>query len=274
MNNVRPQSLIFTLLGDYVHPPDEELRIGSLIKLLALFGLSPEVVRTTVSRMVRRGWLQSERVSNISYYSATPAAKKVIAEGAARIFDFHDESPAWNGRWQLVTYSIPEVEREARDQFRRELTWLGYGSLTNTVWLSPRDHRAQIEALVDSLDIKACVQLFDSHLDGFSSPTYVAARCWDLAGINAGYAAFIRKYEPALRICQRRLSAGGYLDPAESFVQRFMLIHEYRGFPYSDPYLPCELLPYDWLGFQAIGLFREYHRLLADAANNFFESVK
>lgn len=274
MNSVRPQSLIFTLYGDYVHPPDDRLRIGSLVRLLALFGLSPEVVRTTVSRMVRRGWLESERVSNVFYYSATPAAKKVIAEGAARIFHSPGPTQAWNGRWQLVTYSISEAERQARDQLRRELMWLGFGSLTNTVWLSPHNRRAEIEALVNSLHVKGCVHLFDSQLDGSTPAAHVAARCWDLAGINAGYAAFIDKYEPAFRDRRKRLAAGLPIDPADCFVQRFMLIHEYRGFPYSDPYLPCELLPHDWQGFQAAALFHEYHELLTDPANEFFESVK
>lgn len=274
MNNVRPQSLIFTLYGDYVRQPDDRLRIGSLIRLLSLFGLSPEVVRTTVSRMVRRGWLQSERVSNVSYYSVTASAKNVIAEGAARIFHSSDHAPAWNGRWHLVTYSIPEVERESRDQFRRELTWLGFGALTNTVWLSPHNQRIRIEALVDSLHIKGCVQLFESQLEGFTPAAQVAARCWDLTEINAEYAAFVDKYEPAFRDRQRRLAAGEHIDPADAFAQRFSLVHEYRKFPYSDPYLPCELLPRDWRGFHAAALFREYHNLLADSANEFFESVK
>jgi phenylacetic acid degradation operon negative regulatory protein len=274
MNNVRPPSLIFTLFGDYVHPPEARVRISSMIRLLALFGLSAQVVRTTVSRMVRRGWLQAERVGNVSYYSTTPAANKVIEEGTARIFQSHQEEPPWNGCWQLVTYSVPETQREARDQFRRELTWLGYGLLTNTIWLSPHDHRAEIGSLVVSLHIQPYVQLFDAQLAGFITPSEVAARCWDLGEINAEYDAFIRKYEPPFRDCERRLAASEGVDPAECFVRRFMLIHEYRGFPYNDPYLPSELLPRDWLGLKAAALFREYHSLLTDCANRYFESVK
>jgi phenylacetic acid degradation operon negative regulatory protein len=273
-NNVRPQSLIFTLFGDYIRNSDERIRIGGLIKLLALFGLSAEVVRTTVSRMVRRGWLQVERVGHISYYSLTPAAKKVIEEGAARIFQFHDLAPPWNGCWQLVTYSIPEQQREARDRFRRELTWLGFGLLTNTVWLSPHHHRVRIEGLADSLHIKACVQLFEGRLDGFTPAPEVAARCWNLTEINAEYAAFIEKYEPPFRQCQKRLAAAEAMDQAECFVQRFILVHEYRRFSYRDPYLPIELLPRAWRGREAVALFREYHRLLADGANEYFEGQR
>jgi phenylacetic acid degradation operon negative regulatory protein len=273
MINARPQSLIFTLFGDYLHDREEGIRIGSLIKLLALFGPSAQVVRTTVSRMVARGWLRTERVCSASYYSTTPAAKKVIEEGIARIFRSNEQEPRWNGCWQLVTYSIPERRREARDRFRHELAWLGYGLLTNTVWLSPHNHRAQIEKLVDTLRIRHYVQLFDGRLDGFNAAGEVAARCWDLAEINAEYGAFIRKYEPGFHDCQNRHGASEEIGPAEFFVRRFRLVQEFRRFPYTDPYLPSELLPCDWLGLKAAALFREYHRLLAEGANRYFDSV-
>jgi phenylacetic acid degradation operon negative regulatory protein len=42
--------------------------------------------------------------------------------------------------------------------------------------------------------------------------------------------------------------AGDGPEPRECFVQRFMLIHEYRSSPYVDPNQPSELLPDGWLG--------------------------
>jgi phenylacetic acid degradation operon negative regulatory protein len=50
-------------------------------------------------------------------------------------------------------------------------------------------------------------------------------------------------------------------------------VHEYRYFPFSDPYLPHELLPEDWLGRAAINLFRAYHDLLRDRANAYVDEV-
>jgi phenylacetic acid degradation operon negative regulatory protein len=67
--------------------------------------------------------------------------------------------------------------------------------------------------------------------------------------------------------------AGDGMEPQECFVQRFLLIHEYRSSPYMDPNLPLELLPDDWLGEKAAQLFQQYHDLLVDEAEAFVDSV-
>jgi phenylacetic acid degradation operon negative regulatory protein len=270
-NGVRPQSLIFTLFGDYIRYRDNRIRIGSLVKLLALAGVSEPAVRTTVSRMVRRGWLESERVGKTSFYVFTSQARKLIEEGALRIFDFSAPPDQWNGCWHLVTYSIPEAQRDARDQFRRELGWLGYGMLANAVWVSPYNQRAGVEELVTALGIKPHVQVFSAQLEGFISAEQVVARCWNLGALNAEYAAFIEKYAQLFADLHAR--AGAALDDSEYFARRLLLIHEYRRFPYRDPHLPLELLPHDWHGRQAAALFHKYHEQLAERANKYFEAV-
>ena len=52
-----------------------------------------------------------------------------------------------------------------------------------------------------------------------------------------------------------------------------MLIDEYRRLPFFDPDLPKELLPEDWLRPQAAALFHQYHDLLDEKANEYFDSV-
>ncbi|MBI3734474.1 MAG: phenylacetic acid degradation operon negative regulatory protein PaaX [Chloroflexi bacterium] len=270
---IRPQALIFTLFGDYVCQRSDRIWIGSLIRLLALFGVSEQATRTTVSRMTRRGWLCLSRTGTRAGYALTPAASRLIEEGTARIFQPPTAGEGWDGLWSLVAYSIPEEQRESRDRFRRELGWLGYGMLTNALWISPNDRRARVADLVEALQIKPCVQSFSGHLDGFVSCRELAARCWNLADLNAAYAAFIEKYQPQLCDYQRRLTAQPPPEDRHCFAQRFMLTHEYRRFPYRDPRLPAELLPADWRGADAQSLFQTYHRLLADPANRYFDAI-
>lgn len=272
-NGIRPQSLIFTLYGDYVHSPSNHLSIRSLIRLLALFGISESAVRTTVSRMARRGWLALERTGNTSAYVLTPNSRGLIQEGTGRIFNTPTTPPPWNHCWHLVTYAIPEERRAARDQFRRELGWLGYGMLTNTVWVSPRNQRVRVETLAARLDIEPFVQAFSAESEGFTPCAELAARCWNLGDLNAAYAAFIASHAPALEQYRTELDAGREPDDSQCFARRLLLIHEYRKFPYRDPYLPLELLPQAWQGWQAATLFQEYHDLLAVGANRFFEAV-
>lgn len=272
-NGVRPQSLLFTLYGDYIFARDNRITIRSLIKLLALFGISEQAVRTTVSRMTQRGWLAVARSENISHYIFTAPAQQLIQNGRERIFEAPRAAEPWNHCWHLVTYFIPEEHRRARDQFRRELSWLGYGMLTNTVWVSPRNQQQSVQAIAARLEIQNFVQTFHAQAEGFMSPREFVARCWDLSALNHDYCDFIARHAPVATFYRARFAANAPVDAGECFARRVLLIHQYRKFPYRDPYLPLELLPQDWRGWEATTLFGELHALLAPYANAYFEAV-
>lgn len=273
MSNIRPQSMIYTLYGDYIRHAGGSIWIGSLIRLLSHFDVSQQAVRSTVSRMTRRGLLSVDRIGTRSFYSLTEVSAKTIEEAAARIFHAHSPRDRWDGYWRLVNYSIPENAREARDRLRRELEWMGFGMLTNALWISPHDYHREVEQLADALGMRACVEMFTARHDGFADPQAIVVRCWNLPAINARYTAFIEKYKPMYEQHLRLLSRGDDLELSQYFVHRFNLIHEYRRFPFKDPELPSNLLPADWRGMEAADLFRQYHDLLAEKANAFFYSV-
>ena len=47
---IRPQSMLFTLYGDYIVHRGGEVWVGSLIQIAAQFGLSAQAVRSSLSR--------------------------------------------------------------------------------------------------------------------------------------------------------------------------------------------------------------------------------
>jgi phenylacetic acid degradation operon negative regulatory protein len=265
------QDMVFTLYGDYIRHRGGEAWTGSLIELLSLFGLSGQAVRSTLSRMSHKGWLQSRRASRYSFYSPTPKFRTLLEEGAKRIFQ--PRSDPWDGRWQLLTYSIPEAKRHLRRRLRKRLIWLGLGTFNSATWISPRDVKAEVEQIVDALDIRTYVEFFTVEHQGFSSDREIVARCWNLNQLNKYYADLITHYDPLLQRHRDRTKVGNGLEPHECFVQRFMLIHEYRSSPYVDPNLPLELLPSDWLGERATQLFQQYHDILVEGAQSFVDSV-
>jgi phenylacetic acid degradation operon negative regulatory protein len=265
------QDMVFTLYGDYIRHQGGEAWTGSLIDLLGLFGISGQAVRSTLSRMARKGWLKSRRAGRYSFYSLTPKCLELLEEGARRIFQ--PRSDPWDGRWYLLIYFIPESKRHLRRRLRRRLLWLGFGSLNHATWISPRDLRTEVEQVVEGLHVRPYVEFFTAKHRGFASDEEIVERCWDLKRLNEYYAALIASYEPSFQEHQARLVAGDSLEPQECFVQRFLLIHEYRSSPYVDPNLPLELLPDDWLGEQATQLFQQYHDLLVEGAEAFAESV-
>src|ERR1044072_6474595 len=144
---VRPQSMMFTLYGAYVIHRGGEVWVGTLIQIAAEFGLSEQAVSSSLSRMSRNGWLRVRRIGNRGYYSLTPKSKRLLEEGAERIFV--RRTGAWDGRWRVLTYSIPERRREVRDELRKQLTWMGFGPLSSGTWLSPHPLEDEVAALAD-----------------------------------------------------------------------------------------------------------------------------
>ena len=268
---LRSRPAILTLYGDYLLSRGGEISIASLIELLGNFRLSGQAVRSAVSRMCRAGLLKVRRKGTGSYYSLSDSGYELLNKGTERIFQRKNER--WDGAWSIVTYSIPERMREARDRLRLELGWLGYGALSEATWISPYDLTAEVEELARRIGVQDRIYSFRVRHSGSTRPADIVARCWDLGLIHQRYATFISEYKPKLERLKERLKHGEEVEPSECFVERFSLIHEYRRLPYYDPDLPQELLPQDWLRPEAAAVFRDYHDLLAEKANRYFDSV-
>ncbi len=245
--------------------------VGTLIQIAAEFGLSEQAVRSSLSRMSRNGWLRVRRIGNRSFYSLTPKSKRLLEEGAERIFV--RRTGAWDGRWRVLTYSIPERRREVRDELRKQLTWMGFGPLSNGTWISPHQLEREVAALAERLAIRDLVEMFAATHLGFADDRALAQRCWDLGALNARYAAFVAQWQPRYEAHRQRLARGERVPDSQCFVERFLLLHEYRRFFFLDPELPAELLPAGWLGGAAAQLFQAYHALLAERANAYLDSV-
>jgi phenylacetic acid degradation operon negative regulatory protein len=277
--------MLFTLYGDYLLRRTEPVWAGSLVTILGTLGMKPMAVRTTLSRMTAKGWLAVERRGARSYYGLTARGRRLLEQGRERIYHPPLAEP-WDGSWFLITYSIPESRRHLRDSLRMKLLWLGCGMVGNGLWMSPHDVRRELAEIASSLDITKHVEVFRArHVSGSSARTLIA-RCWDLDALNARYAAFLRRWRPLAEHCDacrglghgaQRSARGSALlacqAPAECFVKRFTLVHEYRTFPLEDPYLPAALLPSDWHGREAAALFERYHRVLSAPAERYVREV-
>lgn len=270
MTSTRPQDLVFTLYGDFLLHRSGPVWVGSLIALLQPLGLSETNVRTVLSRMAAKGWLETEREGRRSYYALTGRGRRLLEEGETRIYRPRRDG-AWDGEWTVLAYSIPEEERGRRDRLRVRLEWLGFGSLGNGLWITPHDVAGRVREVAEELGVAEYVELFRGSRVGPGEPAALVAQCWDLAGLNERYGAFIDRH---LDACRSLDSDGpGSVAPRTAYVRRFKLVHEYREFPLADPFLPRALQPRDWAGECALSLFNRYHDLLAEPADRFVEPL-
>ncbi|MEK3975267.1 phenylacetic acid degradation operon negative regulatory protein PaaX [Psychrobacillus sp. FSL K6-1267] len=264
------QSMIFTIYGDYIRHYGNKIWIGSLIRLLKEFGHNEQSVRVAVSRMMKQGWLESEKVGNKSYYFLTKRGKLRMEEAANRIFKLMPNE--WDGKWRIIMYTIPEEKRQIRDELRKELLWSGFGSFSNGCWISPNNLDNEVEFLIEKYDINEYVDFFVSEYKGPKENKALVEKSWPLLEIEARYKEFITTYSQQYIVHQSMMN-DKKMSLAECFVERTRLVHEYRKFLFIDPGLPKDLLPEIWSGNHAALLFEQYYKLLAPSASEFFEEV-
>jgi phenylacetic acid degradation operon negative regulatory protein len=259
------QFFIFNLFGDYIVPRGGRVWANDLLYLLALLGVNEGAARTTLSRMKQQGWFETEKDGRQAQYRLTGRGRAILAQGEKRIFEAPPQD--WNGRWQMVVYSLSEEQRRARNELRKKLTWFGFGGLAPGTWVSPHDWQTEITAVVAELDIAAGVTLFTAEVDDNHDLIH---KCWPLTTLAADYQAFINRHRPDYEAYR-----DGWLKPTpeDCFVRRFWLTFYFQRFPLQDPNLPLVLLPADWPGRTARQIFKAYRTLLREGMGDFMDQV-
>lgn len=260
---MKPRSVLFDIFGSYVRYRGGGTSLSSLVQLLSWFDISDDATRVMLSRMRREDWFTAQRSGRSSYYSLTEKGWRLLDEGLSRIFDRRSEQ--WDGTWQIIVYAIPENHRGSRERFRKELAWRGFGPLAASTWIGPHDRAAGLQALLPD---DATFHVFSSRTDSNIEDSRIAATCWDLRALDQDYSAFIDQYAPLME--PRRVEQ---MTPEEAFVVRTKITHDYRRFPFRDPDLPSRLLPRDWSGHEAHGVFRATLSNLEAKAWEAFDSV-
>jgi phenylacetic acid degradation operon negative regulatory protein len=265
--------MLFDLFGDFAIEGDRggAIRLTAIVRLGQVLGLSDTAIRAAAGRMVQDGWLIAERQGRESIYALTVRGRQLVDEGRERIFAEPDE--AWDGTWYLLMLTVPEARREIRDRMREELSWLGFGSPANAVYVSPRDHRRVVERLAAELDSRDYLQMYRGVALLPVEPVALVARAWgDLGPVNQRYGEFLEEFTPRLALVRSALAAGTFEDRTGLSV-RFRLANRFRKCLFDDPGLPRELLPGTWWGFSARRLFLEFHALVSPAALRYFDAT-
>jgi phenylacetic acid degradation operon negative regulatory protein len=266
--SARPRYLIVTVYGLYARSDGGGwLSVAALIRLLADLGADEPAVRSAISRLKRRGILQSGRHQGSAGYRLSEEALAILREGDARIFRRRRATLA--DGWLLAVFSVPEAERHRRHVLRSELTRLGFGMVAPGIWIVPAHPQDGTAQTLRRLGLDAYADLFRADHLAFGDLAGKIRRWWDLEDLERHYRAFITAHQPTLR----RWQGGGPPEGRRAFADYVRALTDWRQLPYLDPGLPEELLPPGWAGLRAAELFFTLRSLLEDPARAYVTRV-
>ncbi len=241
------RSLLLTTLGDLVLPSGGAAWLQALSETVGLLGVSPQATRQALRRLAGQNLVEATRVGRLARYELTDTGRRRLEEAAERIY--LRRSRAWDGRWRLLNYRFSEEHRSSRDALRRELEWLGYGTISAGLMACPWDLGARLDAVLAKHGVVGQVETFTSLADD-GDDLGLARRAYDLDDLRTQHRAFLDRFGP--RLAEARSEE---VDPRGALADRLVLVHEWRKFLFADPGLPPELTPDDWLGERAAQLF-------------------
>ena len=265
--SARLRHLIITVYGLYARHDGGWLSVATLIRLLADLGIDEPAARSAISRLKRRGILQSRRYGGSAGYQLSAEALAILREGDARIFRRRRATPA--DGWVLAVFSVPESERHRRHVLRSELARLGFGMVAPGVWIVPAHPQDTTAETLRRLELDTYADLFRADHLAFGDPAAKIRRWWDLDELERQYESFIRAHEPALRHGEQEGPPG----EREAFADYVRVLTDWRRLPYLDPGLPAELLPDGWVGVTAADLFFALRALLEEPARAYVKRI-
>ncbi len=250
----RPEQLLLAFLGEFVLDADVgHVPSAVLIGLLAELGVGDAATRATLARMSRRDLLAKVRAGREVAYGLTPTSESVLREARSRVLADEPFAPVGIG-WTLVTFSVPESQRDARHRVRATLTWSGFGLLRDGLWIAPGE--VEVASVLRPLDGDlAGVELsaFRAYeIEGFSA-TRAVRSAWRLDEIRTHHLEFLRTWA----------DVDGSANPLRDMTA---LGADWLALLRADPRLPAEHLSADWPSGRSAATFRRLREVFAGAA--------
>ena len=238
------RAMLLVTLGEFAHPRDRPVWNATLVGALSLLGFEAPAIGQAIRRSATNGLLEAQRSGRRVAWRLTHEGRELLRSGGERVFSFTGVTEDWDERWLMVTVSVPERDKHVRHQLRRRLEWLGLGSPSAALWVSPHVAYAdEVRRVLADLDLERRAISSVGPFGPVGGEQAMVDAAWNLGELAAEYEAFIDAYD--------------WLEPEtlqDAFRSRVTMMQAWRRFPFLDPGLPRRFLPSRWPGERAAAL--------------------
>ncbi|MFI1917086.1 PaaX family transcriptional regulator C-terminal domain-containing protein [Nocardia sp. NPDC020380] len=229
---------------------DATIDAGELYDVAAALGMSDQQVRLCIKRLVAEGRFTQDGRGRQAILRATEPTRSAIEPDLdfLRYMYAQDRGQAaWDGRWHLAAFGVPESVRQARDAMRDTILRLGGAPIQGGLYVSANPWEDRIRSAAAGLGVDDHVTTLtstDLTIGGLTAGRDLAGHLWPLDRIADGHRRLLaaaERYLPELRTAShiRRLTI------AIALAAEFTHANE------PDPLLPPQLLPQPWIGTAA-----------------------
>lgn len=190
------------------------------------------------ARQLKRAEIYMNRRDLINTFDSAKGKRIVVTSRGHKIF--YKNCPLaqlrkkkWDGVWTIVMYDFPEKIRGRRDFIRRKLKDLGFGQAQISILVSPLSLEEEIRKLIEGEKLEDFVWVLRAEKILGISDQEIAQRAWPLEEINM-------LYKKLLKSLRKAKQNKGFMDQWRGY---FLAVNA------ADPYLPVELLPKEWQGY-------------------------
>jgi phenylacetic acid degradation operon negative regulatory protein len=267
--DARPGSataLLLTIIGSALRHEGRWMSSPAFVELMEDLDVTAGRTRTALTRLKAKGVLVSQSRDGAAGYALADSAAAMFERGDARIYE--PRFMAETDRWFVLSFSVPEENRDVRHQLKRRLTWIGCGIVAGALWIGPAYLVEEAEEIVADLGLTGRVTFFlVDELRGGTEPPEAVARWWDLDTLRTLHERFLAQHEGSM---ERYLSDP---TPRRAFQIWTSALDAWRPIPYLDPGLPASTLPMAWPGGLTHPLFAELRDELSAPAREHIRAV-
>jgi CRISPR-associated endonuclease Cas2 len=93
-----------------------------------------------------------EKDGQVKIYLQEKGKQKVITRSIKLLLDYKKKEKKWDGRWFMVFFDVPEIERKKRDYLRKFLLRLGFYPYQKSVYIFPFECKKEVRLIKEIVE--------------------------------------------------------------------------------------------------------------------------
>lgn len=246
--------------------------LKKIFRLMEPFNKNETTIRMGLSRGVKKGLLVNYKQDGEVYYRITDEVIEGLKYWQTTLKRFQnrvrEQLAEWDGRWSIVVIKLADDKDQDKIAcFSDALSQMGYGKLSRSLWICPRERSETVSGLVGEYRLEKAVHIFTGQLVEKEKAAVIASDIWSISSLAEKYRSYL----------DRLVEAAKGIDIQSDIESCLPFLHAY-GFEIfeiiqEDPQLPLSLLPPDWPGLKATKTFFELRTRIMTVAGDYVKGI-